>query len=73
LAFGHVGLDWREHVIQDDRFRRPAEVDLLIGDPSKAEKLLGWRRKTGFPELVIMMVDSDMELVEWEMKHPPRR
>jgi GDPmannose 4,6-dehydratase len=73
LAFGHVGLDWREHVIQDDRFRRPAEVDLLIGDPSKAEKLLGWRRKTDFPELVTMMVDSDMELVEWEMKHPPRR
>ncbi|MFW2382459.1 MAG: GDP-mannose 4,6-dehydratase [Acidimicrobiales bacterium] len=73
LAFGHVGLNWKDHVIQDKRFMRPAEVDLLIGDPTKAEKVLGWERKTSFPELVTMMVDSDMELVEWEMKHPPRR
>ncbi len=72
LAFGHVGLDWKDHVVQDQRFMRPAEVDLLIGDPSKAEKVLGWERKTSFPELVTMMVDSDMELVEWEQKHPPR-
>ncbi len=73
LAFGHVGLDWRDHVVQDQRFMRPAEVELLIGDPTKAEKVLGWERKTSFPELVTMMVDSDLELVEWEMKHPPRR
>jgi GDPmannose 4,6-dehydratase len=72
LAFGHVGLNWQDHVVQDERFMRPAEVDLLIGNPVKAEKTLGWKRKTSFPDLVTMMVDSDMELVEWEMKHPPR-
>jgi GDPmannose 4,6-dehydratase len=72
LAFGHVGLNWQDHVVQDQRFMRPAEVDLLIGNPAKAEKTLGWERKTSFPELVTMMVDSDLELVEWEMSHPPR-
>ncbi len=71
LAFAHVGLDWRDHVEQDDRFRRPAEVDLLIGNPAKAQAQLGWKPKTSFSELVTMMVDSDMNMVEWEMKHPP--
>jgi GDPmannose 4,6-dehydratase len=63
LAFGMVGLDWREWVVQDERYMRPAEVDLLIGDPSKAATVLGWKPKTSFPELVAMMVESDMELV----------
>ncbi len=72
LAFGHAGLNWQDHVVQDKRFMRPAEVDLLIGDPSKAEKVLGWERKVSFEQLVKMMVESDLELVEWEMKHPPR-
>jgi GDPmannose 4,6-dehydratase len=71
LAFGHAGLNWRDHVEQDDRFRRPAEVDLLIGNPAKAHAQLGWKPKTSFTELVRMMVDSDLALVEWEMQHPP--
>ncbi len=63
LAFGMVGLDWREWVVQDERYMRPAEVDLLIGDPSKAATVLGWKPRTAFPELVAMMMESDMELV----------
>jgi GDPmannose 4,6-dehydratase len=64
LAFGHVGLNWRDHVVQDERFMRPAEVDLLIGDPSRARDILGWKPRTSFQELVKMMVDADLELVE---------
>jgi GDPmannose 4,6-dehydratase len=60
-AFGHVGLDYKDHVIQDEKFYRPAEVDLLISDPSKARSVLGWEPAVGFKELVTMMVDSDME------------
>jgi len=60
-AFGHVGLDYNDHVIQDEKFYRPAEVDLLISDPSKARSVLGWEPAVGFKELVTMMVDSDME------------
>jgi GDPmannose 4,6-dehydratase len=63
LAFGHVGLDYRDHVVQDERFMRPAEVDLLIGDAGKARRVLGWEPRTSFAELVQMMVDSDLELV----------
>ncbi len=63
LAFGHVDLDWREYVVQDQAFMRPAEVDLLIGDASSARETLGWRPRTTFPELVTMMVEADMELV----------
>ncbi len=63
IAFGHVGLNWQEHVIQDERFMRPAEVDLLIGDPAKAKRQLGWQPSTSFRELVEMMVEGDMELV----------
>ena len=63
LAFGHVDLDWRDWVIQDERFMRPAEVDLLIGDASKAREVLAWKPRTSFTELVTMMVESDMELV----------
>ncbi len=60
IAFGHVGLNYNDHIIQDERFYRPAEVDLLISDPSKARSILGWEPSVSFKELVIMMVDSDM-------------
>jgi len=63
LAFGHVGLDYEQHVVQDQRFFRPAEVDLLVGDATKARKVLGWEPRTSFPELVQMMVDADVELL----------
>jgi GDPmannose 4,6-dehydratase len=62
-AFSRVGLDWENHVVIDERFFRPAEVDLLIGDPAKAKKVLGWEPETTFEQLVNMMVDSDLELV----------
>jgi GDPmannose 4,6-dehydratase len=60
LAFGHVGLDWKEFVKQDPRFMRPAEVDLLIGDPAKARRVLGWQPEVSFKQLVTMMVDADL-------------
>jgi GDPmannose 4,6-dehydratase len=62
VAFAHVGIeDWSGYVKQDPRFMRPAEVDLLIGDPSKARTVLGWEPKVDFPDLVRMMVQSDLE------------
>jgi GDPmannose 4,6-dehydratase len=64
LAFGHVDLDWREYVYQDERFMRPAEVDLLVGDPSKAGEKLGWEPQVTFPELVAMMVDADIKMLK---------
>ncbi|HMS00998.1 MAG TPA: GDP-mannose 4,6-dehydratase [Anaerolineales bacterium] len=60
VAFGHVGLDYKEFVVQDERFYRPAEVDLLIADPTKARSKLGWEPSVSFKELVTMMVDADM-------------
>lgn len=60
-AFSHAGLNWRDHVVQDPRFMRPAEVDLLIGDPSRAREKLGWTPQVGFTELIQMMVDADLE------------
>jgi GDPmannose 4,6-dehydratase len=60
VAFGHVGLDWQKHVRLDPKFLRPAEVDLLVGDPSKARKTLGWRPEVDFVGLVKMMVDADV-------------
>ena len=60
-AFGHVGLDWRKHVVTDPRFMRPAEVDLLLADPSKARQELGWTPRVAFDELIAMMVDADLE------------
>src|SRR6201998_4243419 len=68
LAFGHVGLDWKEYVRYDQRYERPAEVDLLIGDPTKAKKQLGWEPKIRFPELVRIMVDADLECVRREIE-----
>src|SRR5580658_3850330 len=63
IAFAAVGLDWEEHVVLDERFLRPAEVDLLVGGPTKAHEVLGWHREVDFPGLVTMMVNADMELV----------
>jgi GDPmannose 4,6-dehydratase len=63
LAFEAVGLDWEEHVVIDERFLRPAEVDLLVGDPAKAHDVLGWKPDVDFPTLVEMMVKADMDLV----------
>jgi GDPmannose 4,6-dehydratase len=60
-AFGHVGLDYRDYVTQDPKFFRPAEVDLLVADPSKAATRLGWQPTVTFKELVEMMVDADLE------------
>jgi GDPmannose 4,6-dehydratase len=60
-AFGYLDLDWKQYVVQDPRFYRPAEVDLLVGDPSKAKRVLDWEPTVGFRELVRMMVDADME------------
>jgi len=60
-AFVHVGLDYREYVKQDPRFMRPAEVDLLVADPSKAREQLGWEPRVSFKALVEMMVDADLE------------
>ena len=61
IAFGHAGLDYKEHVVKDERFYRPAEVDLLISDPSKARATLGWEPSVTFKELVTMMVDADIK------------
>ena len=63
LAFDHAGLDWKKHVEIDPRYFRPAEVDLLLGDSTKARKKLGWQPRVSFPELVRMMVDADLELI----------
>jgi len=63
-AFSHAGLDWQEYVRHDPRYERPAEVDLLIGDPSKAKRQLGWEAQTKFRELVRLMVDADLREVD---------
>jgi GDPmannose 4,6-dehydratase len=62
-AFAHADLDWKEYVRHDDRYERPAEVDLLIGDPAKAKRILGWEPKVRFNDLVRIMVDADIELL----------
>jgi GDPmannose 4,6-dehydratase len=72
LAFHHVGLDWRDHVIHDPRFFRPAEINTLRGDASKARQVLGWEPKVSFTELIRMMVDADMERVRREMADQAR-
>jgi GDPmannose 4,6-dehydratase len=63
-AFSHVQLDWRDYVRHDDRYERPAEVDILVGDASKARRLLGWEAKVRFPQLVSLMVDADLASLE---------
>jgi GDPmannose 4,6-dehydratase len=62
VAFGHVDLNWRDYVVQDERFMRPAEVDLLVGDATRARTALGWQPETSFEELVALMVDADLAL-----------
>jgi GDPmannose 4,6-dehydratase len=66
LAFDRVKLDWKKYVEIDDRYYRPAEVDVLVGDNSKAKRILGWKPKVGFEELVFMMIDADLELARNE-------
>ncbi len=66
-AFSYAGLDWRKHLAIDERYYRPAEVDLLIGDPDKAKRKLGWEAKTKFKDLVRLMVDADMETARKEV------
>jgi GDPmannose 4,6-dehydratase len=67
LAFSHVGLDYNEYVVQDPRFYRPAEVDLLVADPKKAISELEWQPKIGFEELIHMMVDADLKRLALEI------
>jgi GDPmannose 4,6-dehydratase len=66
LAFGHVGLNYQDHVVVDERFFRPAEVDLLVGDAKKAHDVLGWQPEVSFAGLVAMMVEADLELARWQ-------
>jgi len=68
VAFAAAGLDWRSYVVQDPRFYRPAEVDLLVSDPSKARDVLGWEPEVGFEELVRMMVEADLAMLEREQR-----
>jgi GDPmannose 4,6-dehydratase len=67
LAFAAAELDWEQHVVIDERFLRPAEVDLLVGNPTKAEKTLGWSRDVDFPDLVQTMVEADLALVKSQL------
>ena len=69
LAFAEVGIDdWEPYVTQDPRFLRPAEVDLLIGDATKAREQLGWQPEVSFPQLVSMMVANDLDLEKRKME-----
>jgi GDPmannose 4,6-dehydratase len=64
VAFARAGLDYEKYVVLDERYMRPAEVDLLVGDPAKARDQLGWKPDVDFQRLVEMMVDADLKLVE---------
>ncbi len=68
LAFDRVGLDWERHVVVDEAFFRPAEVDLLVGDSTKARSALGWKPDVGFEQLVHMMVDADLDLLSGRLR-----
>lgn len=68
IAFDRVGLDYEKYVVIDPKFYRPAEVDLLLGDPTKAKEKLGWEAKTSLEELMNMMVDADIERVKKEIR-----
>lgn len=67
IAFDHVGLDWKEYVKIDQRFVRPAEVDLLIGDATKAKEKLGWEPKVSFSDMIQMMIENDLKMVQEEI------
>jgi GDPmannose 4,6-dehydratase len=73
VAFGHAGLDWKKHVELDPRYLRPTEVDLLVGDYSKAKKKLGWEPKVKFTDLAKLMVDADMKLLAEQMAGKVKR
>src|SRR5258708_7873443 len=73
IAFGHVGLNWKDHVVVDPQFYRPAEVDLLISDPSKARTRLGWKPAVSFEQLVTLMVEADMESLGRTVKKTTRQ
>ena len=64
LAFGHVGLGYRDHVVSAGRYLRPAEVDLLVGDAAKARSALGWAPRTSFEDLVALMVEAELALLD---------
>ena len=68
LAFAHLGMDYRDFVVIDQAFMRPAEIDLLVGDASRAAAELGWRQEVGFQDLVAMMVDADLDLLQGKLK-----
>jgi GDPmannose 4,6-dehydratase len=70
IAFEHVGLDYRDYVVCDERFFRPAEVDLLVGDASKARRKLGWEPRVSFKELICMMVDADLRALKQGERFP---
>jgi GDPmannose 4,6-dehydratase len=65
IAFGHLDLDWKKHVVIDEKFIRPAEVDLLLGDSMKARNKLGWEPQYTFEGLIKEMVDADLERAKW--------
>jgi GDPmannose 4,6-dehydratase len=67
-AFSHVGLDWQKYVVLDSKLQRPAEVDLLVGDPGKARRQLGWKPEVTFKQLIHMMVDADLARVGREIQ-----
>lgn len=64
IAFGHLGLKWQDYVVVDKRYLRPAEVDILLGNPEKARKKLGWKPEVSFEQLIVMMTDADMKKLE---------
>jgi GDPmannose 4,6-dehydratase len=68
VAFEAAGLDWEQHVVIDERFLRPAEVDLLVGDPGKAHAVLGWEPEVDFASLITMMVEADIDLVRKSLR-----
>jgi GDPmannose 4,6-dehydratase len=68
LAFARAGLHWEDHVVIDQEFFRPAEVDLLVGDAGKAARRLGWKPRTSFKELVELMVDADLDLLSGKLR-----
>jgi GDPmannose 4,6-dehydratase len=71
-AFAHVGLDWQMYVETDPKLLRPADVNTLCADPSKARRVLGWQPKVSFAQLVSMMVDADLQRVRAELESSHR-
>jgi GDPmannose 4,6-dehydratase len=71
VAFDYLGLDWEKHVVVDPKFYRPAEVDLLVGNPEKASRVLGWKPSVGFRELVQLMVEADLTTLTASGNHTP--